>query len=214
MGTYILGGSNTNDDTGVLNAQGDINALSDVIVTEDLTVNGNATISTTLTSPNINASTSPLDLQVAGSTVATLDSSGDLTIDGWNYAKGRNRLYYQDLTISTFTPSSTPTLIGESITITPKFSGHIVIDAVVGVNVTVSGVEVNVTIFNGSTGINGYDVNAPNTPVNNYPEAILHYELSNQPIGTPITLSLYLTLVSSTSATVGYFIEKFVAEEI
>ena len=40
MGTYILGGSNTNDDTGVLNAQGDINALS------DLTVSGTASITT------------------------------------------------------------------------------------------------------------------------------------------------------------------------
>ena len=214
MGTYILGGSNTNDDTGVLNAQGDVNALADVIVTNDLTVSGNATVSTTLTSPNINASASPLDLQVAGSTVATLDSSGDLTINGWSYIKGRNRVYYQNLTISSFEPSSTPTLIGESITITPKSSGHIVIEAVAGVNVAVSGVEVNLSLYNGSTSINGYDINAANTPVNNYPEAILHYELSNQPIGTPITLSLYLTLVSSTTGTVGYFIENFVAEEI
>ena len=153
MGTYILGGSNTNDDTGVLNAQGDVNALSDVIVTNDLTVSGTADItgdstlsnaslsgtlsvtgdstlsnaslsgtlsvtgdstlasttatslnvSNTLTSPNINASTSPLDLQVAGSTVATLDSSGDLTTNGWVYVKGKNRAYQQNLTATTTT---------------------------------------------------------------------------------------------------------------
>ena len=156
MGTYILGGSNTNDDTGVLNAQGDVNALSDVIVTNDLTVSGTAeitgdstlsnaslsgtlsvtgdstlasttasslTVSDTLTSPNINASASPLDLQVAGSTVATLDSSGNLTADGYGWFKGNNLI--QGNASQTFTTTSTSDTAITSVAITPKSSGNI-----------------------------------------------------------------------------------------
>ena len=64
------------------------------------------------------------------SELAKLDQDGDLTITGWAYIKGKNRSYQQDLTAST-TTSTSATLLGTSIGFTPKFSGYLVISAVV-----------------------------------------------------------------------------------
>ena len=224
MGTYILGGSNTNDDTGVLNAQGDINALSDIIITNNLTVNGEVlgnlslsnaslsgtlsvtgdstlsslTLSTGLTSPNINASTSPLNLQVASSTVATLDSSGDLTTDGWIYVKGKNRAYQQNLTAST-TTSTTATLLGTAISFTPEFSGYLVISAVVRVSNDTVGDGVNVSLLNGTTSLDNETYTQEGVASNSH-TIVLHYELSGQTIGTALSISLNFNAVTGGTA--------------
>ena len=231
MGTYILGGSNTNDDTGVLNAQGDVNALADVIVTNDLTVSGIAsitgdstlsnaslsgtlsvtgdstlasttasslTVSDTLTSPNINASASPLDLQVAGSTVATLDSSGDLTTNGWVYVKGKNRAYQQNLTAST-TTSTTATLLGTAISFTPEFSGYLVISAVVRVSNDTLSDGVNVSLLNGTTVLDSETYTQEGLASNSH-TVVLHYELSGQTIGTALSISLNFNAVTGGTA--------------
>jgi hypothetical protein len=224
MGTYILGGSNTNDDTGVLNAQGDINALSDIIITNNLTVNGEVlgnlslsnaslsgtlsvtgdstlsslTLSTGLTSPNINASTSPLNLQVASSTVATLDSSGDLTTDGWIYVKGKNRAYQQNLSDST-TTSTTATLLGSAISFTPEFSGYLVISAVVRVSNNTVGDGVNVSLLNGTTSLDNETYTQEGVASNSH-TLVLHYELTGQTIGTALSISLNFNAVTGGTA--------------
>lgn len=224
MGTYILGGSNTNDDTGVLNAQGDINALSDIIITNNLTVNGKVlgnlslsnaslsgtlsvtgdstlsslTLSTGLTSPNINASTSPLNLQVASSTVATLDSSGDLTTDGWIYVKGKNRAYQQNLSDST-TTSTTATLLGSAISFTPEFSGYLVISAVVRVSNNTVGDGVNVSLLNGTTSLDNETYTQEGVASNSH-TLVLHYELTGQTIGTALSISLNFNAVTGGTA--------------
>ena len=224
MGTYILDGSNTNDDTGVLNAQGDINALSDIIITNNLTVNGEVlgnlslsnaslsgtlsvtgdstlsslTLSTGLTSPNINASTSPLNLQVASSTVATLDSSGDLTTDGWIYVKGKNRAYQQNLSDST-TTSTTATLLGSAISFTPEFSGYLVISAVVRVSNNTVGDGVNVSLLNGTTSLDNETYTQEGVASNSH-TLVLHYELTGQTIGTALSISLNFNAVTGGTA--------------
>ena len=260
MGTYILGGSNTNDDTGVLNAQGDVNALSDVIVTNDLTVSGTADItgdstlsnaslsgtlsvtgdstlsnaslsgtlsvtgdstlasttatslnvSNTLTSPNINASTSPLDLQVAGSTVATLDSSGDLTTNGWVYVKGKNRAYQQNLTATT-TTSIDAVPLGSVISFTPHFSGYVVISAMVRVNNNTLGDGVGMVLLNGST-ILDQEMYIQEGLASNSHMFVFHSELSGQTIGTPLSISLNYNAISGGTASAK--IVSFIIEEI
>lgn len=250
MGTYILGGSNTNDDTGVLNAQGDVNALSDVIVANDLTVNGSVnglnvtadstftnaslsgtlsvtgdstlasttasslTVSDTLTSPNINASTSPLDLQVAGSTVATLDSSGDLTIDGWSYIKGRNRVYQQNLTASTTTSTSMVQLGSENI-IDFKFSGHLVITAELRVsNDTLSdGISVELAYAHSSaTTILDTETYTQEGLAGNEHTMVFHYEITGGTIGSGA--GLYFNFAAVTGGTASAKIVSFICEEI
>ena len=248
MGTYILGGSNTNDDTGVLNAQGDVNALSDVIVTDDLTVSGTAditgdstlsnaslsgtlsvtgdstlasttatslTVSDTLTSPNINASTSPLDLQVAGSTVATLDSSGDLTTNGWAYIKGRNRAFQQNFSAYT-TTSTTAVALGDSLSITPKFSGHIVITILVLVNNNTlgDGVYVSLTssLLTSSSTYDGAQTYIQEGSTSNYFPMMFYYNFPDQTIGTELTFTLNFNAV--TGGTASALIFEFLAEEI
>jgi hypothetical protein len=225
MGTYILGGSNTNDDTGVLNAQGDVNALSDLTVSGTADITGDSTLSNaslsgtlsvtgdstlasttassltvsdTLTSPNINASASPLDLQVAGSTVATLDSSGDLTTDGWVYVKGKNRAYQQNLTAST-TTSTTATLLGTAISFTPEFSGYLVISAVVRVSNDTVGDGVNVSLLNGTTSLDNETYTQEGVASNSH-TIVLHYELSGQTIGTALSISLNFNAVTGGTA--------------
>ena len=244
MGTYILGGSNTNDDTGVLNAQGDVNALSDVIVTNDLTVSGTAditgdstlsnaslsgtlsvtgdstlasttatslTVSDTLTSPNINASTSPLDLQVAGSTVATLDSSGDLTTNGWAYIKGRNRVFQHNFTPYT-TTSTTAVALGDSLSITPKFSGHIVITILVLVNNNTLGDGVYVSLTNSLGTFDGAQTYIQEGSTSNYFPIMYYYDITDQTIGTELTFTLNFNAV--TGGTASALIFEFLAEEI
>ena len=225
MGTYILGGSNTNDDTGVLNAQGDVNALSDLTVSGTADITGDSTLSNaslsgtlsvtgdstlasttassltvsdTLTSPNINASASPLDLQVAGSTVATLDSSGDLTTNGWVYVKGKNRAYQQNLTAST-TTSTTATLLGTAISFTPEFSGYLVISAVVRVSNDTLSDGVNVSLLNGTTVLDSETYTQEGLASNSH-TVVLHYELSGQTIGTALSISLNFNAVTGGTA--------------
>ena len=227
MGTYILGGSNTNDDTGVLNAQGDVNALANVIVTNDLTVNGTASItgdstlasttatslnvSDTLTSPNINASSSPLNLQVAGSTVATLDSSGDLTTNGWAYIKGRNRIYQQNLTAFTTTSTTGSVLINSANKIIPKFSGHIIIEGIFRVsnNTVGDGIHINLTI-NGST-VDSETYTQEGLASNEH-TMVFHYELTSQAIGTSITIGFQAEAI--TGGTASAKMVSFICEEI
>lgn len=227
MGTYILGGSNTNDDTGVLNVQGDINALSDLTVTgtatiSTLTVNDSASIYNTLTvnssnitvngtlsttgnssfpsveTPIINASASPLSLQIAGSTIATLDSSGDLTTNGWVYVKGKNRAYQQNLTAST-TTSTTATLLGTAISFTPAFSGYLVISATVRINNNTLGDGVNVSLLNGTTILDSETYTQEGLASNSH-TLILHYELTGQTIGTALSISLNFNAVTGGTA--------------
>ena len=249
MGTYILGGSNTNDDTGVLNAQGDVNALANLNITDVLTVTGNSNLSTatlsgalildstlsvsgtanlssaslsdtlsvtgvstlssanlsgTLTAPNINASTSPLNLQVAGTTEATLDGSGNLTTLGWIWQKGRNVIVGINPNFVT-TTSTTPVAEWDHI-YTPSSSGNVFIVFIgYAYNDTLSdgvtvGLYTSLTARGDLTTLHFSNTFTQEGAVSNPHLQIVTAYLGAQTIGTPIYISIGLNAVSGGTA--------------
>lgn len=102
--------------------------------------------------PNpFNFTSSPLTFTYnSGSAILSLDSSGDLTAAGWAWVKGKNRSYQQALTAAT-TTSTTATLLGTSIAFTPKFSGYLVVSAVVRANNNTLSDGVTIGLYQGTT---------------------------------------------------------------
>ena len=153
---------------------------------------------------------SPITFYINGATALNLDGSGDLTINGWLYVKGKNRLYQQNLTAAT-TTSTTATLLGTALSITPAFSGYIVINAILRVNNNTVGDGVTVSLLNGTTVLDTETYVQEGLASNSH-TIFLHYELSGQTIGTALSLSLNFNAV--TGGTASAKIVAFDAKEI
>ena len=121
-----------------------------------------------------------------------------------------NRAYLQDLTAST-TTSTTAVALGNPITITPAYSGYIVIDAVVRVNNNTLADGVTVSLLNGTTVLDSETYTQEGLASNSH-TMNLHYELQNQTLGTLLTLALNFNAV--TGGTASAKIVKFEAKEI
>ncbi len=139
-----------------------------------------------------------------------LTLTGDVTTGGWLYVKGKNRLYQQNLTAAT-TTSTTATLLGTALSITPAFSGYIVINAILRVNNNTVGDGVTVSLLNGTT-ILDTETYIQEGLASNSHTIFLHYELSGQTIGTALSLSLNFNAV--TGGTASAKIVAFDAKEI
>jgi hypothetical protein len=142
----------------------------------------------------------------------SLDSSGNLTISGWTWVKGKNRNYQQNLTAST-TTSTTAVLLGTSIGFTPKFSGYIIIDASLRINNNTVADGIAVYIYQGSTsGALTTQLDTETTSPTEDSTVTLHYELSGQTVGTATYISLAFNAVIGGTASAK--IVSFTVEEI
>ena len=140
-----------------------------------------------------------------GSAIVSIDSSGDLTIAGYAYIKSKNRSYQQDLTAST-TTSTSATLLGTSIGFTPKFSGYLVISAVVRANNNTIGDGVTISLYQGSP-FSGLLITLLDSETytqeglaSNSETFVLHYELSSQTVGIETYISLAFNAVTGGTA--------------
>ena len=161
-------------------------------------INTNFTPNSAIYSEYINSPTSPINLQVNGITVATLDSSGNFTNNGWVYAKGKNRLYQQNLVASS-TTSTTPVLLGTEFSFTPESSGYVIITAMIRVNNNTLNDGVTVSLLNGTTILDSETYTQEGLASNSH-TMVLHYELSGQSIGTAISISLNFNAVTGGTA--------------
>ena len=139
-----------------------------------------------------------------GSAIVSIDSSGDLTVAGYAYIKGKNRSYQQNLTAST-TTSTSATLLGTSIGFTPKFSGYLVISAVVRANNNTIGDGVTISLYQGSssgsrTTLLDSETYTQEGLASNSETFVLHYELSSQTVGTETYISLAFNAVTGGTA--------------
>ena len=173
--------------------------------------NVNLTVSSLTTGENINAIYSPMGLQVAGVTEATLDANGDLITNGWVYIKGRNRIYQQNLTAFTTTSTTSAVLINSANNITPKFSGHIIIEGIFRVsnNTVGDGIYIGLTI-NGNT-VDSETYTQEGLASNEH-TMVFHYELTSQAIGTSITIGFKAKAI--TGGTASAKMVSFICEEI
>jgi hypothetical protein len=155
-------------------------------------------------------------LSVTGDTTAS-----NITTSGWIYQQGRNRVYYQNLWASdTNLLDSNPvgSQVLKSLEIIPKFSGHIIIDAQTLVSNTVGGDITYTTLWSGSTSgakttnliTNGMIIRI----ANQYLSSPLHYELTDQPIGTPIYISLAYGGAEANTGDAEIIVVSFIVEEI
>lgn len=126
----------------------------------------------------------------------------------WDSAK--NRLYQQNLTAAT-TTSTTATLLGTALSLTPKFSGYIIINAILRANNNTVGDGVTVSLLNGTTVLDTETYVQEGLASNSH-TIFLHYELSGQTIGTALSLSLNFNAV--TGGTASAKIVAFDAKEI
>jgi hypothetical protein len=152
---------------------------------------------------------SDFTIQSDSTTLLTLNNSGDLTITGWLY-QSRNRVYQQNLTAST-TTSTTMVALGSANSITPKFSGHIVISAELRINNDTVGDGVEVELLNGTTILDSETYTQEGLASNSH-TLIFHYELTGQTIGTALSISLNYSAV--TGGTASAKIVSFICEEI
>lgn len=132
-----------------------------------------------------------------------------LVTGGYIWQQGRNRDYYQNLDYAT-TTSLTPVPVG-SVTMIPKYSGHIVIDSYLRANnnATNQGVGEHI-VANGSTLINEHYESEP--VAGNEQAFALHYELSDQPLSSTIVIVIEHHVIGSGEAITKVI--SLVAEEI
>jgi hypothetical protein len=155
-------------------------------------------------------------LSVTGDTTAS-----NITTSGWIYQQGRNRVYYQNLNSSS-TNSAEGAPYGpvlKSLEIIPKFSGHIIIDAQTLISNTVSGDGTFTTLWTGSTSGAQTTCLILNSPriisiADEYVSSPLHYELTDQPIGTPIYISLGYGGSQGNTGDAEIIVVSFIVEEI
>lgn len=144
------------------------------------------------------------------------DGSGNMTVAGWAYIKGKNRSYQQDLTAST-TTSTTATLLGTSISFTPKFSGYLVVSLTVRANNNTVGDGVTIGLYQGAssgaltTKLDG-ETYTQEGLASNSETFVLHYELSSQTVGTATYISAAFNAV--TGGTASAKIVSFSVQEI
>jgi hypothetical protein len=157
-------------------------------------------------------------LSVTGDTTAS-----NITTSGWIYQQGRNRVYYQKLESSSTNLIGSPPPVGsqvlKSLEIIPKFSGHIIIDAQTLISNTVSGDATFTTLWTGSTSGAQTTCLIFNSPMiisyaDEYVSSPLHYELTDQPIGTPIYISLGYGGTESNTGDAEIIVVSFIVEEI
>ena len=184
----------------ILAQAGDITSFYYDSVTGDLTMLNPLTMNKAL-----NFTASPFTFTYnGGSAIVSIDSSGDLTINGYAYIKGKNRSYQQNLTAST-TTSTSATLLGTSIGFTPKFSGYLVISAVVRANNNTTSDGVTISLYQGSssgslTTLLDSETYTQEGLDSNSETFVMHYELSSQTIGTETYISLAFNAVTGGTA--------------
>lgn len=189
-----------NSTVNILAQAGDITSFYYDSVTGDLTMLNPLTMNKAL-----NFTASPFTFTYnGGSAIVSIDSSGDLTIAGYAYIKSKNRSYQQDLTAST-TTSTSATLLGTSIGFTPKFSGYLVISAVVRANNNTIGDGVTISLYQGSssgslTTLLDSETYTQEGLASNSETFVLHYELSSQTVGTETYISLAFNAVTGGTA--------------
>jgi hypothetical protein len=155
------------------------------------------------------AGASQLAFQLSGLAVTTKnntldDGSGNLTATGWSWIKGKNRSYQQNLTAAT-TTSTSAVLLGTSISFTPKFSGYLIVSAVVrGSNNTLSD-GITVSLYQGAssgalTTLLDSETYTQEGLASNQHTFVLHYELSSQTVGTATYISLAQNAVTGGTA--------------
>ena len=184
----------------ILAQAGDITSFYYDSVTGDLTMLNPLTMNKAL-----NFTASPFTFTYnGGSAIVSIDSSGDLTINGYAYIKGKNRSYQQNLTAST-TTSTSATLLGTSIGFTPKFSGYLVISAIVRGNNNTIGDGITIGLYQGATSgalttLLDSETYTQEGLASNSETFVLHYELSGQTVGTETYISLAFNAVTGGTA--------------
>ena len=201
-----------NSTVNILGQAGDTISFYYDSVTGDLTMLNPLTMNKAL-----NFTASPFTFTYnGGSAIVSIDSSGDLTVAGYAYIKGKNRLYQQNLTAST-TTATTATLLGTSMAVTPKFSGYLVINATIRANNNTLSDGVTVSIYQGAssgalTTLLDSDTYTQEGLASNSETLSLHYELSGQTVGTATYISLAFNAV--TGGTASAKIVNFAVQEI
>ena len=140
----------------------------------------------------------------------SVDNNGNFTCNGWIWSVTPNRVYQQNLTAAT-TTSTTMVALGSANSITPKFSGHIIITAELRVNNNTVGDGVSVELLNGTTVLDTETYIQEGLASNGH-SLIFHYELTSQTIGTPLSIALNFAAV--TGGTASAKIVSFICEEI
>ena len=130
--------------------------------------------------------------------------------DTYIYQSTRNRIYQQNLTAST-TTSTTMVALGSPNSITPKFSGHIIITAELRISNNTLSDGVSVELLNGSTVLDTETYTQEGLASNEH-SLVFHYELTNQTVGTALSISLNYAAV--TGGTASAKIVSFICEEI
>ena len=147
----------------------------------------------------------------AGKGVNILTANSDYfksTVPVWDSAK--NRVYQQNLTAAT-TTSTTMVLLGSINSITPKFSGHIIITAELRISNNTLSDGVSVELLNGSTVLDT-ETDTQEGLASNEHSLVFHYELTSQTVGTALSISLNFAAV--TGGTASAKIVSFICEEI
>ena len=144
------------------------------------------------------------------------DGSGNVTMKGWAYVKGKNRTYQQNLTAAT-TTSTSAVIVNTSNAITPSFSGYIVVNAVLISNNNTIGDGVTVSLYQGAssgalTTLLCSDTYTQEGLASNDHTFVLHYELSSQTVGTATYLSVAQNAV--TGGTASTKIMSFSVQEV
>ena len=197
--------------------------LSNIIDNDTIVLNSDNLLSVDIANLNIpeysqyiNSPTSPINFEINSSVVGTLDSNGDLTIDGWCYVKGRNRYYYQNLTPST-TTSLTYVSFGSEPTLTAKFSGHFLITGIYRCsnNTVGDGVNIELMITNITTNTQLAAISEQYIQeglASNEHTIYLYYELTDIAIGDEIGVLAVFKAINGGTASAK--IVKFLVEEI
>lgn len=173
--------------------------------------NGNVVSNGSITSQQkFNVNFNPLGFQVNGGNVGTIDNNGNFTCNGWIWSVTPNRVYQQNLTAAT-TTSTTMVALGSANSITPKFSGHIIITAELRVNNNTVGDGVSVELLNGTNVLDTETYTQEGLASNGH-TLIFHYELTSQTVGT--ALSIALNFAAVTGGTASAKIVSFICEEI
>ncbi len=210
MSEYIIGTTNQGELIGTAGYTADENAImtnsiNGILLNESQLIDKTSIITNSSNELSVNPSLSLTSLSASGNI-----SADNLIASGYVWAKGKNRVYEQNLTAST-TTSTTAVLLGTALSITPEFSGYIIVDAVLRINNNTVGDGVTVSLLNGTTVLDSETYTQEGLASNGH-TLHLHYELSNQTIGTALSLSLNFNAI--TGGTASAKIVKFTAEEI
>ena len=143
-----------------------------------------------------------------GSLIVGNQSTGVLSTpvitSSYAWVQGKNRQYEQALTPQT-TTSTSATLLGSSISITPKFSGYLVITLVVRGNNNTVADGITIGIYQGAssgalTTLLDSDTYTQEGAASNSHTFVLHYELSGQTIGTATYISAAFNAITGGTA--------------